>query len=73
MLRIELDRTWHAGDWPPGSCVPSSEHNKLYSSAAHCLRHLLDGLTLNWGWLRAPQEFWDSAVAVPFQRFHPAS
>ena len=73
MLRIELDRTWHAGDWSPGSCVPSSEHNELYSSAAHCLRHLLDGLTLNWGWLRAPQEFWDSAVAVPFQRFHPAS
>ena len=61
MLRNELGEAWHNGDWPPGFCVPLSEHHQLHSN------------TLTWGWLRAPQEFWSSAVAVPFQRFHPAS
>ena len=71
--RVVLDETWRMGDWPPGCCVPPTELHLLYSNAALCLRHLLDGLTSNWGWLRAPQSFWGNAISTPFLRFHPAS
>ena len=70
---VVLENDWHSGDWPPGLCVPKAERQQLHSRAAQFLQLLLEGLTEHWGWLIAPREFWDSAISIPFQRFHHAS
>ena len=68
--RIHLLEHWHEGDWPPG--LPSSHCplERLCPKTQRCLLHLLVVLTCTWGWLEAPQDSWDSAISVPFARFH---
>ena len=69
--RILLDPHWHGGDWPPGLIASGDAELELQPRASRLLICVLEALTATWGWLRAPEDFWASAISTPFLRFHP--
>ena len=68
--RIALIEGWHQGDWPPGSLRSSSFADQ--PASLRCLCTVLAALTVTNGWLWAPDDFWDSVIAIPFRMFHCA-
>ena len=70
--RICLLDNWHQGNWPPGLVTSCDRADCLQPDVQRCLLRILQALSHTWGWLIAPADFWDSAISVPFVRFHLA-
>ena len=70
--RIWLLDSWHQGNWPPGFLTTCDTADCLQPQVQKCLLYILQALSLKWGWLRAPEDFWNSAISIPFARFHHA-